>query len=163
MVTQEIFFKMFLEKHKVYNLIKRKIHILTITIKKTCKHIKFIIAFYEFSYFKIGAWEFHYQYYKLHLFQCIQPNNHSFTEYRINYKTKFNFIGIKKKKKTEGIPKFFLNDRQTAHEQKWTWTCFCFCFCFFKGCTPIMHAHLRSVCGSPGTIRLTFCPLCSHF
>ena len=27
-------------------------------------------------------------------------------------------------------------------------------FFFFKGCTSIMHAHLHSVCGSPGTTRL---------
>ena len=31
---------------------------------------------------------------------------------------------------------------------------FFFFFFFFKGCTSIMHAHLHSVCGSPGTTRL---------
>ena len=36
---------------------------------------------------------------------------------------------------------------------KWTWTFFLFLF-LFKGCTSIMHAHLHSVCGSPGTTRL---------
>ena len=51
----------------------------------------------------------HYQCYKLHLFQCIQPSNHLFIEYRTNYRAKFNFIGIKK---TKGVPKFFLEDRQ---------------------------------------------------
>ena len=25
---------------------------------------------------------------------------------------------------------------------------------FFEGCTPIIHAHMHSVCGSSGTIRL---------
>ena len=51
-----IFLRVFLKKHKLYHLIKREIHILTTTtIKKTRKHIKFIIAFYEFSYFEIGA------------------------------------------------------------------------------------------------------------
>ena len=63
----------------------------------------------------------------------------------------------------------------------WAYFCFCFClihclyymslfrmfytlytkmnldlffFFFSKGCTSIMHAHLHSVCGSPGTTRL---------
>ena len=41
-----IFLRVFLKKHKLYHLIKREIHILTTTtIKKTRKHIKFIIAF----------------------------------------------------------------------------------------------------------------------
>ena len=48
--------RVFFKKHKLYYLIKREIHILiTITIKKTYKYIKFTIAFYEFSYFEIGA------------------------------------------------------------------------------------------------------------
>ena len=57
MVTPEIFLRMFLKKHKVYNLIKREIHILTTTttIKKTCKYIKFTIDFYIFLYFEIDA------------------------------------------------------------------------------------------------------------
>ena len=51
-----IFLRVFLKKHKLYHLIKKEIHILTTTtIKKTRKYIKFIIAFYEFSYFEIGA------------------------------------------------------------------------------------------------------------
>ena len=51
-----IFLKLFLKKYKLYNLIKREIHILTtITIKKTRKYIKFTITFDEFSYFEIGA------------------------------------------------------------------------------------------------------------
>ena len=50
-----------------------------------------------------------YQYYKLHFFQCTQPNNHLSIECRINYGSKFNFIGIKK---TEGVPKIFLKGRQ---------------------------------------------------
>ena len=50
------FLMVFLKKHKLYHLIKREIHILTTTtIKKTRKYIKFIIAFYEFSYFEIDA------------------------------------------------------------------------------------------------------------
>jgi len=54
-VALGIFLRVFLKKHKLYNLIKREIHIwTTITIKKkTHKYIKFTIAFYEFSYFKI--------------------------------------------------------------------------------------------------------------
>ena len=56
MVALGIFFKVFFKKYKLYNLIKRKIHILTtITIKKTRKYIKFTIVFYEFSYFEIVA------------------------------------------------------------------------------------------------------------
>ena len=52
----EIFLKVFFKKYKLYNLIKREIHILTTTIiKKTCKYIKFIIVFYEFSYFEIST------------------------------------------------------------------------------------------------------------
>ena len=55
-VTPEIFLRIFLKKHKLYNLIKKEIHILAITtIKKTHKYIKFTIAFYEFSYFEIGT------------------------------------------------------------------------------------------------------------
>ena len=51
-----IFLREFFKKYKLYNLIKREIHILTtITIKKTRKYIKFTITFYEFSYFEIGA------------------------------------------------------------------------------------------------------------
>ena len=54
MVAPRIFLRVFLKKHKLYNLIKREIHILTVTtIKKTRKYIKFTIAFYEFSYFEI--------------------------------------------------------------------------------------------------------------
>ena len=34
MVALGIFFRMFLKKYKLYNLIKREIHILTTTIKK---------------------------------------------------------------------------------------------------------------------------------
>jgi len=47
----------FPEKHKLYNLTKREIYILTTTtIKiKTCKYIKFTIVFYKFSYFEIDA------------------------------------------------------------------------------------------------------------
>ena len=71
MAALRIFLRVFLKKHKLYNLIKREIHILTIiTIKKTRKYIKFTIIFYEFSYFEIGAWWSHYQCYKLHFFQC---------------------------------------------------------------------------------------------
>ena len=107
-VAPEIFLRMFLKKHKFYNLIKKEIHILAITtIKKTHKYIKFIIAFYEFSYFEIGL--FHYQCYKLYLFQYTQPSNHSSTKCRTNYGAKFNFIRIKK---TEGVPKFFLKVRK---------------------------------------------------
>ena len=51
-----IFLRVFHKKHKLYHLIKREIHILTTTIKKTRTYIKFIIAFYEFSYFEISAW-----------------------------------------------------------------------------------------------------------
>ena len=55
MAVPGIFFKIFLKKHKLYNLIKKN-HILTTTIiKKTRKYIKFTISFYEFSYFKIVA------------------------------------------------------------------------------------------------------------
>ena len=32
---------------------------------------------------------------------------------------------------------------------KWTWS-----FSFFEGCTSLIHAHMHSVCGSSGTIRL---------
>ena len=54
--ASRIFLRVFLKKHKLYHLIKKEIHILTTTtIKKTRKYIKFIIAFYEFSYFEIGA------------------------------------------------------------------------------------------------------------
>ena len=59
MVAPRIFLKVFFKKHKLYNLIKREIHILTRTTttttikKKTRKYIKFTIAFYEFSYFEI--------------------------------------------------------------------------------------------------------------
>ena len=59
MAALEIFLRMFLKKHKLYNLIKREIHILTTTtikikkIKKTRKYINFTITFYEFSYFEI--------------------------------------------------------------------------------------------------------------
>ena len=50
------FFRVFFNKHKLHNLIKRKICILTTTtIKKTRKYIKFTIAFCEFSYFEIVA------------------------------------------------------------------------------------------------------------
>ena len=56
MAAPEIFLRVFLKKLKIYNLIKKEIHILTTTIiKKTCKYIKFTIDFYEFSYFEIGA------------------------------------------------------------------------------------------------------------
>ena len=61
----KIFLRVFFKKYKLYNLIKREIHILTTitTIKKIIKkktkkihkYIKFTIAFYEFSYFEIGA------------------------------------------------------------------------------------------------------------
>ena len=53
----EIFLKMFFKKHKLYNLIKREIHMLIVTtIKKNTQiYIKFTIAFYEFSNFEIGA------------------------------------------------------------------------------------------------------------
>ena len=58
-MAPKIFLKMFLKKYKLYNLIKRKIHILTTTTikkkKKTCKYIKFTIVFYEFAYFEIVA------------------------------------------------------------------------------------------------------------
>ena len=37
-------------------------------------------------------------------------SNHSSTEYKTNYRAKFNFIGIKKK--TESVPKFFLKGKQ---------------------------------------------------
>ena len=54
--ASEIFFRVFLKNHKLYNLIKKEIHILTITKKKkTRKYIKFTIAVYEFSYFEISA------------------------------------------------------------------------------------------------------------
>ena len=50
MAAPRIFLKVFLMKHKLNNLIKREIHILTTTtIKKTRKYKKFTIAFYEFS------------------------------------------------------------------------------------------------------------------
>ena len=48
-----IFSKVFLKKHKLHNLIKRDHILITTTIKKTFKYIKFTIAFYEFSYFEI--------------------------------------------------------------------------------------------------------------
>ena len=63
-VASEIFLMVFFKKYKLYNLIKREIHILTTitTIKKLKKnkkkihkYIKFTIAFYEFSYFEISA------------------------------------------------------------------------------------------------------------
>ena len=53
-----IFITVVLNKHKLHNLIKIKICILTTTIKKkkkTRKYIKFTIAFYEFQYFEIVA------------------------------------------------------------------------------------------------------------
>ena len=54
--ASRIFLRVFLKKHKLYHLIKKEIHILTTTtIKKTRKYIKFLIAFYEFSYFEIDA------------------------------------------------------------------------------------------------------------
>ena len=54
MATPRIFSRVFLDKHKLHNLIKIKFYISTITtIKKTGKYIKFTIAFYEFSYFEI--------------------------------------------------------------------------------------------------------------
>ena len=55
--TLGIFLRVFLKKHKLHNLIKRENYILTTitTIKKTCKYIKFTIAFYKFSYFEIVA------------------------------------------------------------------------------------------------------------
>ena len=54
--TLEIFLRMFLKKHKLYNLIKKEIHILTTTtIKKIRKYVKFTIVFYKFSYFDIVA------------------------------------------------------------------------------------------------------------
>ena len=54
--ASRIFLRVFLKNHKLYHLIKKEIHILTTTtIKKTRKYIKFIIAFYEFSYLEIGA------------------------------------------------------------------------------------------------------------
>ena len=56
MAAPRIFLGVFHKKHKLYHLIKREIHILTTTIKKTRTYIKFIIAFYEFSYFEISAW-----------------------------------------------------------------------------------------------------------
>ena len=41
---------------ELYNLIKKEIYILiTIPIKKIHKYIKFIITFYKFLYFEIGA------------------------------------------------------------------------------------------------------------
>ena len=50
------FVRVFLNKHKLHNLIKRKFYILiTTTIKKIHKYIKFTIVFYEFSYFEIFA------------------------------------------------------------------------------------------------------------
>ena len=53
MAALKIFLRVFL---KEAYLIKKTIHILTITIiKKTYKYIKFIIVFYEFSYFEISA------------------------------------------------------------------------------------------------------------
>ena len=56
MAAPRIFFGVFFKKHKLYNLIKREIHILTTTtIKKMRKYIKFTVAFYEFSYFEIVA------------------------------------------------------------------------------------------------------------
>ena len=56
-VAQGIFLKVFFKMHKLYNLIKIEVHILmaTTTIKKKGKYIKFTIAFFEFSYFEIGA------------------------------------------------------------------------------------------------------------
>ena len=50
------FVRVFLNKHKLHNLIKRKFYILiTTTIKKIHKYIKITIVFYEFSYFEIFA------------------------------------------------------------------------------------------------------------
>ena len=72
----------------------------------------------------------HYQCYKLHLFQCIQPSNHLFIEYRTNYRAKFNFIGIKK---TKGVPKFFLKDRQIKNFKLLYIIFFIFYFLFFSG------------------------------
>ena len=37
---------------------------------------------------------------------------HSLNVRRINYGAKFNLLALKKKKKTEGVPKFFLKGRQ---------------------------------------------------
>ena len=56
MTTPRIFLNVFFIKYKLYNLIKREIYILTTTIiKKARKYIRFIIVFYEFSYFEIVA------------------------------------------------------------------------------------------------------------
>ena len=49
------------------------------------------------------------KWYKLHIFQCTQPSNHSSIERRTNYGAKFNFIGIKK---TGRVPNFFFKSRQ---------------------------------------------------
>jgi len=52
----------------------------------------------------------------------------------------------------------------TPCAKKSTWTLFCL-FVFFEGCTSLTHAHLHSVCGLPGIIRLfsSPCALCFHF
>ena len=56
MTAPRIFLNVFFKKYKLYNLIKREIYILTTTIiKKARKYIRFIIVFYEFSYFEIVA------------------------------------------------------------------------------------------------------------
>ena len=68
---------MLLNKHKLYNLIKREIHILTtkIIIKK-CKYIKFIITFNEFLYFEISVWyATSYIYFNVHNQTIIYPLN----------------------------------------------------------------------------------------
>ena len=57
MAALRIFLRVFFKKHKLYNLIKKEIHILTTTTikKKKRKYIKFTIVFHEFSYFEIVA------------------------------------------------------------------------------------------------------------
>ena len=80
-VALGIFLNVFLRKHKLYNLIKREIHILTTTIiKKTRKYIKFTIIFYKFSYFKIIADSFiinatNYIFFNVHNQVIIHPLN----------------------------------------------------------------------------------------
>ena len=51
--TPRNFFMVFLNKHKLHNLIKKIVYIDNNNNKKIRKYIKFTIAFYEFSYFEI--------------------------------------------------------------------------------------------------------------
>ena len=51
--TLEIFLRVFLKKHKLYNLIKKEIHIMTTTIKKHTNTLSLQLSFTSFLILKL--------------------------------------------------------------------------------------------------------------